>query len=117
MKIRNKFIIPVIAILLAILMTGMGVTGTAADTSASESTSESTTHPLTYVPPSVPTTASLEEEIDKFVSENLGGLNDYEDDIRDTGNIFDQILSFFSGFLGKLIEFAQKIGDMLYGRS
>lgn len=113
MKIKNKFIIPLIALLLAVLTVGSSVPGTAVNTSADLSASESTTHPLTYVPPSVPTTASIEEEIDKFVSENLGDLNEYEDEVRGFGGIMDQILSTFSKVLGGFIEFVKKIGDFL----
>ena len=38
MKIKNKFLIPLIAILVAMLMVGGGVSGAAADTSASDET-------------------------------------------------------------------------------
>ncbi len=115
MKIRNKFIIPVIAILMAILMAGSMVSGTAADTSASETEYNPATHPHTYVPTTLPPTSSLDEEIDAFVSENLGDLADAEDDVREFGGAMGNILKVFKGFIDKIIAVAAKIGEFLSG--
>ena len=115
MKIKNKFLIPVIAILIAMLMVGGGVSGTAADTSASEDTS--TTHPLTYIPPSIPTTAGIEEEIDGIVSNVIGGLVSNPDqvgsDIREQSGFMDKLLTAMTNFIDAIINFAKKIGDFL----
>ena len=43
MKIKNKFIIPVIAVLVALIMVGSPATIVAADTEASDSSTETTT--------------------------------------------------------------------------
>ncbi len=111
MKIRNKFLIPIIAILLAALMVGASVSGSAADTTASEST----THPLTYVPTTLEPTSSLDEEIDAMVSENLGGLAGAEDEVREVSGIMGKILRAFRDIINKIIELAAKAGEFLGG--
>lgn len=113
MKIRNKFLIPMIAIILAALMIGSSVSGAATDTTASVSTTESTRHPLEYVPTTIPPTSSLEEEIDKFVSENLGGLAGAEDEVREVGGFMGTILRAFQSIIDKIIALAEKIGGFL----
>ncbi len=119
MKIRNKFIIPVIAMLMAILMVGSTVSGTAADTSADTALSETeydpATHPHTYVPTTLPPTSSLDEEIDAFVSENLGDLAGAEDDIREFGGAMGNILKVFKDFIDRIIAAAAKIGEFFSG--
>ena len=113
MKIRNKFLIPMIALVLAALMIGSSVPGAATDTTAPVSTSETTRHPLEYVPTTIPPTSSLEDEIDKFVSENLGNLSDAEGPVREFGGIFASILRVFQSFIDKIIALTEKIGGML----
>lgn len=113
MKIRNKFLIPMIALLLAALMIGSSVSGAATDTTASVSASETTQHPLTYIPTTIPPTSSLEEEIDKFVSENLGGLAGAEDEVREFGGIMGTILRAFQSIIDKIIALAEKVGEFL----
>ena len=112
MKIKNKFIIPLIAILVAMLMVG-GVSGTAADTSAPEDTS--TTHPLTYIPPSYATTGGIEDEIEGIVSNVMTGLvsdpDQVGDDIRETSGIMDKILTAMTNFIDMIINLAKKLGD------
>lgn len=112
MKIRNKFLIPVIALLLAILMVGAAVPGTAADTTAAE---ESTTHPLTYIPTTMPPTSGIDDMIDEIVSENLGGLAGSEEDIREIGGAMGNILRVFRDFINDIIAIAAKIGEFLSG--
>lgn len=113
MKIRNKFLIPMIALMLAALMIGSSVSGAATDTTASVSASETTQHPLTYIPTTMPPTSSLEEEIDKFVSENLGDLAGAEDEVREVGGIMGTILRAFQSIIDKIIALAEKIGEFL----
>lgn len=115
MKIKNKFLIPVIAILVAMLMVGGGVSGTAADTSASDETS--TTHPLTYIPPEIATTANMDEAIDQLVSDVMSNIvsdpDQVGDDIRETSGFLDKILTVFTNFIDMLINFFKTIGDKL----
>ena len=113
MKIRNKFLIPMIALLLSALMIGAAVPGAATDTTASVSASETTQHPLTYIPTTLPPTSSLEEEIDKFVSENLGGLGEAEDEVREIGGFMGTILRAFQSIIDKIIALTEKIGAYL----
>lgn len=115
MKIKNKFLIPIIAVLVAMIMVGGGVSGTAADTSSSDETS--TTHPLTYIPPSIATTGNIEDEIDGIVSDVMSGLvsdpDQVGDDIRESSSFIDKILTVFTNFIDMIINFAKKIGDYL----
>lgn len=119
MKIRNKFIIPLIAIIVAMLMVGGSVSGTAADTSASESSvsDTSTTHPLTYIPPTPAPTSSLDEEIDALVSNIMTGIvsdpDQVGDDIRETSSIMDKFLTAITNFIDMIINFVKQIGDKL----
>lgn len=115
MKIRNKFLIPLVALLLAILMTGVSVPGTAADTSASQATEVSTSHPLEYVPTTMPPTSSLDEEIDAMISENLGNLAGAEDEIRENNSAMGTILRAIRDFIDSIIETFRKIGDLFTG--
>lgn len=116
MKIKNKFIIPLIAILVAMIMVG-GVPGTAADTTASDETS--TTHPLTYIPPSIATTSNIEDEIDGIVSEVIGGLvsnpDQVGDDIREASSFMDKIITGMTNFIDIIINFFKALGDKLGG--
>lgn len=108
MKIRNKFMIPMIALILAALMIGSAVPGAASDTTAVD-IEEETTHPLTYVPPTPVPTSSIEDEIDAFVSENLGDLAEAEDEIREMGGIMSSILRSIRDFIDRLIDFFKNL--------
>lgn len=114
MKIRNKFLIPMIALVLAALIIGSAVPGAATDTTAAES-AEETTHPLTYIPTTPVPTSSLEDEIDAFVSNNLGDLAEAEDEVREVGGVMGSILKTIRDFIDKLIEFFRKAGDLFTG--
>ena len=79
MKIKNKFIIPVIAIMVALVMTGAPVATVAADTTPSDdSTTEITTtdprwtHPYSNTTTTEPTTADLDATINSVVSGIFG---------------------------------------------
>ena len=122
MKIRNKFIIPVIAIFVALLMTGAPVATVAADTVASDETSETTTtnpawtHDYTYVPETLPPTSSLEEEIENAVSNIIGDKGEgVGDTIRDTASVSGKLLRAIRDFIDKLIAFTKSIGDFFAG--
>lgn len=117
MKIKSKFLIPVIAILIAMLMVGGSVSGVAADTSASADEMTSTTHPLTYIPPPIATTESLDDTIDGIVSDVMSTLfedpGQIGDDIREGNGIIDQILSVFTNFIDSIINALKLIGDKI----
>lgn len=122
MKIKNKFIIPVIAVLVALIMVGSPATTVAADTESSESTTETTTtnpawtHDYTYTTTTLPATSSLEEEIDKVVSDIIGDKGDgLGETIRDVANTSGGLLRSFRNIINKIIEFFSKIGDLLGG--
>lgn len=112
MKIRNKFLIPLLALILAMLMVGAPISGTAADTEAPE-TSASTTHPHTYVPPTLPSTTNNDGMIEDFISENLGDLADSKEDVRGFITIMDNILTAIRDFIDQIIEAAKWIGEIL----
>ncbi|MBQ8503519.1 MAG: hypothetical protein IJ491_04490 [Clostridia bacterium] len=113
MKIRNKFLIPMIALVLTALMIGSAVPGAATDTTVSQG--EEVTHPLTYVPSTFAPTSSFEEEIDAMVSENLGDLAEAEDEVREVTGVMGKILRVFKDFINKILEFAAKAGEFLGG--
>ena len=117
MKIRNKFIIPILAVIIAMLMVGGSVSGTAVDTSAPEETS--TTHPLTYIPPTAPPTSSLDEEINAVVSglmsEYVSDPNGVGSDIRESSGIFAKIIKAITGFIDTIMNLISSIGDKLGG--
>lgn len=122
MKIKNKFIIPVIAVLVALIMVGSPATIVAADTEASDSTTETTTtipawtHDYTYKTTTQAPTSSLEEEIEGAVSDILGDVDEnLGDTIRDAANTSGGILRGFRNIINKIIEFFKKIGDFLGG--
>lgn len=102
MKIKGFFVIPLIAILIAMFTLG-AVDGTAVDTSADQSTSE-ISDTLTFVPPTTPATSSLEEEVVGFVSNNLGGaLEDASGPVKgftqQIQNLLNQLLTYLNMFL------------------
>lgn len=117
MKIRNKFIIPVIALLIAMLMVGGSVSGTAVDTSAPEETS--TTHPLTYIPPTNAPTSSLDEEINALVSNiissNVDDPNQVGSDIRESSGFFSKIITGITNFIDMIMSLITSIADKLSG--
>ena len=122
MKIKNKFIIPVIAVLVALIMVGSPATIVAADTEASDSTTETTTtipawtHDYTYKTTTQAPTSSLEEEIEGAVPDILGDVDEnLGDTIRDAANTSGGILRGVRNIINKIIAFFDKIGDFLGG--
>lgn len=121
MKIKNKFIIPVIAIFVALIMVGSPATIVAVDTEASETTEETTTinpadHEYTYKTTTAAPTSSLEEEIEGAVSDILGGVDEnLGDTIRDAANTSGGMLRGVRSIINMIINFFDKIGDFLAG--
>ena len=122
MKIKNKFIIPVIAIFVALIMVGSPATIVAVDTEASDVTEKTTTtspawtHDYTYTTTTQAPTSSLEEEIEGAVSDILGDVdNGIGETIRDAANTSGGLLRGFRNIINKIIEFCNMVGDLLGG--
>ncbi len=112
MNIKGKFIIPLIALLIAVIMVGAVPVG-AADTTASDTPTSDT---LTYVQPTDPPTSSLDEEIGGFISSNLGGdLEAAEGPLRDFSETMSSFLTKIRDFLNAIIEAITGMGGMLGG--
>lgn len=112
MKIKGFFVIPLIAILIAMFTLG-AVPGTAVNTSAEEVTS-SVSDTLTFVPPTTPTTASLEEEVVGFVSNNLGGmLGEASGPAKGLVDIIESFLNTIKTVLYKILGLLESTGDAL----
>lgn len=110
MKIKGIFVIPLIAILVAMLTVGT-IPGFASDTTASEVTTSDT---LTYVPPSFPPTSSFDEELGGFISDALGDdLQQAEGPIRGFSELMAGILNSFKNFLNNIIRIFEFGGGML----
>ena len=121
MKIKNKFIIPVLAILVALVMTGAPVATVAADTQGSDEVSETVTTESTTVHPYLSTsreetTIDLDATINSVVSgvigENAGEIGGEIDGALDSTN---GLLRLIKSFVDKLIELVKKIGDFFSG--
>ena len=119
MKIRNKFIIPVLALIIAMLMVGGSVSGTAVDTTPAAAEDTSTTHPLTYIPPTAPPTSSLDEEINamvsNFISSNVTNPDQIGTDIRESSGILGKFITAITNFIDMIMAWISSIGDKLAG--
>ncbi len=105
MKIKGIFVIPLIAILIAVFTIG-ATPGVAADTSVSDS--------LTYVPTTLPPTSSLDEEIEGMVSNLFGDdLQNAEGPIRGFSEIMAALLNSLRNILNSIIRIFQISGGML----
>lgn len=110
MKIKGLFVIPLIAILVAMFTVG-AIPGFASDTTATEATTSDT---LTYVPPSIPPTSSFEEEIEGFVSDAIGDdLQQAEGPLRGFSELMAGLLNSFRNILNSIIRIFQIGGGMM----
>ncbi len=107
MKIKGKFIIPLIAVLVA--MFTLGITpGFAADTTVSDS--------LTYVPVTPPATSSVDEEIEGFISSAFSDdLQQAEGPLREFSELMAGMLASIKNVLNSIITFFQSIGGLTGG--
>ena len=107
MKIKGKFIIPLIAVLIAMFTIGI-TPGAAADTTTTVYDS------LTYVPPTIPPTSSLEEEVEGIVSDVLGDdLQNAEGPLRGFSEIMGSLLNSIRNAINAIISFFQGVGGMI----
>lgn len=105
MKIKGIYIIPLVAIMIAMFTIGI-TPGFASDTTASDT--------LTFVPPTEPETSSLEEEIGGFVSGAFGDeLEQAGDSIVSFSGIMSQLLNSFRNILNAIIRIFQIGGGMM----
>ncbi len=105
MKIKGIFVIPLIAILIAMFTLG-ATPGIAADTTVSDS--------LTYVPTTLPPTSSLEEEVEGMVSNMFGDdLQNAEGPIRSFSQVMAALLNSIRNILNSIINIFQTAGGMI----
>lgn len=110
MKIKGKLIIPLIAVLIAMFTLGItpGVVAESTETTVSISDE------LTYVPPTIPPTSSLEEEVEGMVSDLIGDdLQNSEESVRGFSKIMAGLLGSIKNVLNSMIKILQGIGGML----
>lgn len=110
MKIKGKLIIPLIAVLIAMFTLGItpGVVAESTETTVSISDE------LTYVPPTIPPTSSLEEEVEGMVSDLIGDdLQNSEESVRGFSKIMAGLLGSIKNVLNSMIKILQRIGGML----
>lgn len=111
MKIKGAFIIPLVAIMIAMLTLG-AVPGMATDTTVTESVQDS----LTYIPTEPDPTSSLEQELEGFISDKFGDtLESTGDTLLEKGGVMATILTALRNALNSLIRILQLGGGMLGG--
>ena len=110
MKIKGKFIIPLVAIMIA--MFTLGVTpGFAGDTTA---TTVSVEDSLTYVPPTYTTEAPLEDQVGDFISSAVGEeLENAGDQIMETGGVMNALLLSLRKVLNAFVRIFEILGNMM----
>jgi len=109
MKIKGIFVIPLVAILIAMFTLGV-VPGFASDTTAEPTTSDT----LTYVPPSTPPTSSFEEELEGFISDAIGdNLQQAEGPLRSFSELMAGLLNSLRNILNAIIRIFQIGGGMM----
>ena len=116
MKIKGFFVIPLIAILVAMFTLGT-VPGTAVNTSADQSIAETTeklSDTLTFVTTTAEPTSSLEEEVVGFVSNNLGGIiGEASGPAKGITAAMEKVLNSIRDFLYKVLALLEAGGDAL----
>ncbi len=107
MKIKGFFIIPLVAILIAMFTLGV-VPGAATDTTTELSDT------LTFVPPTTPATSSFEEEIEGFISNNFGDdLQQAEGPLRGFSELMEGLLNSIRNILNSIVRIFQISGGMV----
>ncbi len=110
MKIKGKFIIPLVAIMIAMFTLG-ATPGFAGDTTA---TTVSVEDSLTYVPPTYTTDAPLEDQIGDFISSAVGDeLESAGGQIMETGGVMNALLLSLRKVLNAFVRIFEILGNML----
>lgn len=113
MKIKGKLIIPLVAILIAMFTLG-ATPGVAVDTSASSEVTTTEYDSLTYIPPTVPATSSLEEEVEGMVSDMFGeDLQQAEGPLRAFSEMMAGLLNSIKKIINSIINIFEIGGGML----
>lgn len=111
MKIKGKFIIPLVAIMIAMFTLG-STPGFAGNTEAAESTTVEDTH--TYVDPTFTTKAPLEDQVGEFLSSNFSDeLQNAGDSMMETGGVMNALLKSLRRVLNSFVIIFERIGDIL----
>lgn len=110
MKIKGKFIIPLVAIMIAMFTLG-ATPGFAGDTTATTASVEDS---LTYVPPTYTTEAPLEDQIGGFISSAVGDeLESAGDQIMESGGVMNALLLSLRKVLNAFVRIFEIFGNML----
>lgn len=110
MKIKGKFIIPLVAIMIAMFTVG-ATPSFAGDTTA---TTVSVEDSLTYVPPTFTTEPPLEDQIGGFISGAFGEeLENAGDSMLETGGVMNAFLQSLRRVLNSFVKIFERIGLML----
>ena len=110
MKIKGAFIIPLIAIMIALFTIGV-TPGFASDTTASDTTVSDT---LTFVTTTEAPTSSFEEEIEGFISGAVGDqLGGVEAPVRGFSTLMEKLLTSMRNILNSIIRILEISGGML----
>ncbi len=105
MKIKGFYVIPLIAVMIAMFTIGI-TPGFASDTTVSDS--------FTYTQPSIPPTSSLDEEIGGFISGAFGeDLEQAGDSIVGVSGIMAKLLSSLRNVLNSIIRIFEIGGGMM----
>ena len=105
MKIKGAFIIPFVAILIAMFTLG-AVPGFASDTTVSD--------PLTYIPAEEPSTTSMDEKIEGFVSDMFGDdLQQAEGPLRGFSELMAGLLNSLRNILNSIVRIFEISGGMM----
>lgn len=109
MKIKGKFIIPLVAIMIAMLTVG-ATPGFAGDTTVTTSVEDS----FTYVPPTYTTEPPFEDQINGFVSDAFGEeLENAGNSMMESGGIMNAFLQSLRRVLNSFVVIFERIGLML----
>lgn len=121
MKIKGIFIIPLIAIMIALFTIGV-TPGFASDTTAGsvvdseQSTSVTLSDTLTFIPTTEAPTSSFEEEVEGVVSGVLGGnVEGIETPVRGFSTLMEKLLTSMRNILNSIIRILEISGGMLGG--
>lgn len=109
MKIKGFFVIPLVAILVAMFTLGI-VPGAATDTTADTTLSDT----LTFVPPTTPATSSFDEELEGFISNNFGDdLQQAEGPLRGFSELMAGLLNSMRNILNSIVRIFQISGGLM----
>ena len=111
MKIKGKFIIPLVAIMIAMFTLG-ATPGFAGNTEAAESTTVYDS--ITYETHTSTTKAPIDEQLGNFLSSNFSDeLQGAGDTIMETGGVANIFLKSLRKVLNSFVIILERVGDIL----